>query len=265
MPKRTIGVLLKTRFAGATREEMSKVYEEKMGVAPAPSLTDDEVRAELVLAFGLAKATMEPPHSDDAVAAPIIAGVPKKTPLGAIPNLGQTGKWGGRKRLVTFHKMSDKQEVQPLGWNGLIWYAPLGQRLEVPWPYWYAAQNCKLWDTGSDDVTRWVKTRDGRLEKHVTPVAKDTIRYEDHGDVPGTEDLPIDYLDFFRRKAEETKMFAGFGRALLVMIFNYLHEPQPMWYFRDMRDEDVRIRIAQTLGTPFEQMLQNELWDAATA
>lgn len=265
MPKRTIGALLKTKFATASREELNDAYGEKFGQSAAPSLSDDEIRTELVQAYGLiGKATQEPPGTDEPAQTPITTGQ-RKTPLGAIPNLGMTGKWGGRTRLVTFHAMSDKQETQPLGLNGTTWNAPLNVQLEVPWGYWFSAQNCKMWDTGSDAVTTWVKTKDGRLEKHVTPTFKETIRYTDHGDKPGTEDLPIGYADFFGRKARETSMFKGFGRPLLVMIHNYLHEPQPMGYFRDMRDEDIRIKIAQTLGTPYEEILQNELWEAATA
>lgn len=273
MPKRTIGAILKTKFAGASREEMIPLYRDKLGSEPQPNLTDEEVRNALVEAYGLQKATIAPPGTDQAPAQPLMAGVPRKTVLGRIPNLGQTGKWEGRARLVTFRPMSDKQETQPLGWNGLIWYAPLNVAVPVPWPYWFAAQNCKLWDTGSDAVTSWVKAKDGRLEKHCKPVSKDTIRYEDHGDVPGTEDLPIDYSDFFMRKAHETHMFRGFSRPLLVMIHDMLGcprrnmdgtaPPAGMAFFRDMRDEDIRIKIAETLGTPFEQILQNELWDAA--
>jgi hypothetical protein len=275
MPKRTIGALLKMKFATATREEMNDAYADKFGSAPSSNLTDDDVRTELVRAYGLAKATIDPPGTDQPAQTPIVTGVAKKTPIGAIPNLGPTGKWGGRTRLVTFFPMSDKQETQPLGLNGVTWYAPLNVQLEVPWGYWASAQGCKHWDTGSDAVTEWVKTKDGRLEKHCTPKAVETIRYTDHGDKPGTEDLPISYADFFQRKARETQMFSSFPRPVLTMIHDMLEIPRRnmdgssvepgMAFFRDMRDEDIRVKIAQTLGPEFEEMLQNQMWEAATA
>lgn len=278
MPKRTIGTLIKSKFAGASREEMNEAYHGKRGQTPAPSLTDDEVRAELIVAFGLGESTSPvPPGHNDPVAAPIHAGVPRQTPIGRIPNLRQSGIWEGRCRKMIFRKVEQAKEqgAQPLGWNGMIWNVPLDVEVRVPWPYYQSAIHTKLWDTGSDDVTEWVKLpgTKGKLEKHTRPVARETLNFTDLGDWPGTEGLPHDYVDFFQRKAKETDMFKGFGRPILIMIHGILEVPrrnmsgtapaEGLAFFRDMRDEDIRIDIAQFLGTPYVEMLQNELWEAA--
>jgi hypothetical protein len=278
MPKRTIGTLIKAKFQGATREEMNEAYHGKRGQSPAPSLTDDELRAELIVAYGLGETPSPvPPGHTAPVAAPIHAGVARTSPLGKIPNLRQTGPWEGRKHHMIFHKVEQakQQGAQPLGWNGMIWNVPLDVLVEVPEPYYHSAINTKLWDTGSDDVVTWVQIpgSKGKLEKHTTPTARDTLNFEYRGIVPGTEDLPHDYVDFFQRKARETQMFKGFGRPVLIMIFDLLEVPRRNMsgiappeghaFFRDMRDEDIRISIAQFLGTDYAEMLQNELWEAA--
>lgn len=276
MPKRTIGTNIKSGFANASREEMDEAYAAKFGSTPSANLTDEAIRAELVKAYAPSPV---PPGHDDPIPAPIHAGVPKQTALGKIPNLRVSGPWEGRCRKMIFRKnMQSKYSGEPaqsLGWNGHIWPVPLNVEVKVPWPYYQSAINTKLWDNGSDEVTEWVRTKDKRLEKHVTPKAIETIDYSDLGDWPGTENLPIDYVDFFQRKARETQMFKGFGRPVLIMIHGILEvprrnmsgtaPPEGMAFFRDMRDEDIRIAIAEFLGTPYVNMLQDELWDAATA
>lgn len=258
---RTVGTLLKTAFVDATRHEMEAAYDIKFGHTPAPSLSDDELRAELVKAFTPGETghvgTARPLAHQRTPDAPINHGT-----RGRIPNLAPTGRWDGRMRRVTFLQQdgSPKQEVQPVGWDGVIWNIPLNTPVDMPWPYWEAAQQTAVRDEGSDAVTKWVSTPDGRLEKHVTPSVKPTVRWIDHGDVPGTEDLPTSYFDFFRREAQRTHCFAGMNRPALVMVYNKLHEAQPMWYFRDMRDEDIRMKIAMTLGTDIEAILQDELY-----
>lgn len=278
MPKRTIGTLIKTAFANATREEMNEAFTTKFPGNAPPSLSDDELRAELVKAYAPSPV---PPGHDAPVVAPIHAGVPKAPAgLGKIPNLRVSGPWEGRARKMIFRKnLQSKYSGEPsqsLGWNGNIWPVPLNVEVKVPWPYYQSAINTLLWDNGSDAVSEFVQQgKDKRLVKITKPTATQTIDYSDLGDWPGTEDLPIDYVDFFQRKARETGMFKGFGRPVLIMIHNILEvprrnmsgtaPPEGMAFFRDMRDEDIRIAIAEFLGTPFVEMLQNELWEAATA
>lgn len=262
---RTVGTLIKNEFADATRHEMESAYDMKFGHDPSNSLTDDELRVELIKAYTSADgriSTVKPPTAHDQTAEPI-ATSPRNN---RVPNLSNTGKWEGRMRRVTFLQQdgSKKQEVQSVGWNGIIWNIPLNTPVDMPWPYWESAQHTGIKDEGSEAVTKWVNTPDGRLEKHVTPVTRATVRWVDHGDTPGTEDLPKDYVDFFRREAEKTNCFSGFNRSGLVMVYNKLHDAQPMWYFRDMRDEDIRMKIAMTLGTDIETILQDQLYAEAS-
>jgi hypothetical protein len=257
---RSIGTLLITKFEDATRKEMDKAYEQKFQIDAPPSLTDAELRHELVKAYNVVA-----PQEREAPATPISHG---QAPKGMkMPQLNATGRWDGRMRRVTFLPQdgSKKQETQPVGWDGIIWVIKLGEPVDMPWPFWEAARNTILKDDGSEEVSKWHHTPDGRLEKHITPSYRKTVNYIDHGDVPGTEDLPIGYADFFHREAVKTQCFKTFNRAALVMVFNKLHEPQPMWYFRDMRDDDIRMRIAMTLGTDVESVLQDTMYEEASA
>lgn len=257
---RTVGTLIKNNFDDATRHELELAHDMKFGSPPSQSMTEDELR-EVVRTGYVQQGTAKPPQSHDATVEP----VSQPRSRGRVPNLGTTGEWEGRKRRVTFHQQdgSKLQQVQPVGWNGIIWQIPLETPVDMPWPYWESAQRTGVRDEGSEQVTKWVNTPDGRLEKHVTPVVKPTLRYTDHGDVPGTEDLPTSYWDFFHREAVRTNCFANLNRSGLVMVYNKLHEAQPMWFFRDMRDEDIRMKIAMTLGTDIEEILQNELYEEA--
>jgi hypothetical protein len=268
MPKRTIGTLIKTEFATANREEMDEAHRTKFGSAPAPDASDAEVRATLKSAYcagiPVPPALQTHPHASEEVVASI-ATLPK---IGKIPRLNATGPWDGRMRLVTLLPKdgSKVQETESVGWNGIQWTILCGVPTKMPWPYYQSLINTELLDDGSLAVSEWHPTKDKRLKKVVTPTYTKTINYIDHGDVPGTENLPQDYADYFRREAVRTGCFKAFQRPALVMVHNYLFEPMGMGFFRDMRDEDIRIKIASCLGPDIEAILQNELYaEAASA
>lgn len=254
--RRSIGNLLKNNFADAARSEMDAAHDLKFAAEDRVALSDEDLRAKLRKAF---LGSQHPGASEP---------TPRNLALGnlnKVPNLRSTGQWDGRMRLVTFNQQhgSPLQEVQPVGWDGVIWNIPLGQAVQMPYPYWRSAQNTLSTDHGSDAVTQWEKTRDGRLVKVTTPKTTPTLNYVDHGDVPGTEDLPEDYVDFFQREAKRTNLFKGYKRPVLFGIYNTLMPPLPMSAFRDMSDDDIRVDIAQTLGTEYVTMLQNEMYAEA--
>lgn len=255
--KRTVGTLLQNNFADATRLELEAAHEQKTGTAPSNSFTLEELRQVVQALWG-----------EKAVEAPIVK-VEAATPISAsktkgVPNLGQSGTWEGRKRRVTILKRDTKLDYsQPIGWNGSIWNVPVGTPVDMPWPYWESLQNTLSTDYGSDDVVEWVRKPGGRLEKHVTPITTPTINYIDHGDVPGTEDLPTSYYDFYRREALKNNCFEGKHRSVLIAIHNTLKDPLPAAYFRDMRDIDIRIEIAQVLGTDVADSLQGQMYAEA--
>lgn len=254
--KRTPGTLLKNNFEDATRAELESAHELKTGNTPSNSFTVEELRSVVQAIWG-----------ETHVQAPLTQAPP--TPISApknkgIPNLGSSGVWEGRKRRVTLLKRDTKLDYsQPIGWNGSIWNVPVGVAVDMPWPYWESLQHTMTTDNGSDDVVEWVRKPGGRLEKHVTPITTPTIKYIDHGDVEGTEDLPTSYWDFYRREAMKNNCFEGKHRSVLITIHNTLKDPLPAAYFRDMRDIDIRIEIAQVLGTDIADSLQGQMYAEA--
>lgn len=265
--KRALGKLLTNNFADATREEMREAYAQKFQrpLENDESITDESLRQMLAAAFTQPVVpTAQAPHQD-VIPPPRI--LPARDPAmrTKIPQLNPSGRWDGRMRRCTFRQRhgSPNQQCESVGWNGLVWNILLDTPVDMPWPYYLAALNTLMKDEGSLEVSDWVKQKDKRLMKVVTPRYIKTVNFDDHGDVPGTENLPIDYVDYFQREAERTRVFSKYGRPALVMIHNILHEQLPMTFFRDMSDADIRMAIAVRLGTHYEQILQDEFYEEA--
>lgn len=258
--KRTAGTLIKSNFDDATRLELEAAHELKVGHAPSSSFTEEELRAVV--------RKLWTPGDDGrhATAAPETEEAPRPiAKMKGVPNLGPSGKWGGRMRRVTIIKRTDTEAeyAQPVGWDGVIWNMPVGVPVDMPWPYWQSLLHTTMTDAGSDKAVEWVRKKGGRLEKHTTPVTRQTINYIDHGDVPGTEDLPLSYWDFYRREALSNNCFESKHRSVLIQIHNTLKDPLPAAFFRDMRDIDIRIEIAQSLGTDVADTLQSQMYAEA--
>lgn len=247
---RSVAKLMQNDFEDATRKELEKVYEDRSGTPAPQSLSDDELRASVRRIWG----TAQPSYKNKVES---VESTPKAKGL---PNLSSTGKWEGRMRRVTIIKRDNTQAdyAQPVGWNGLIWNVPVGVPVDMPWPYYESVKNTLLWDTGSDAVSEYVRDKGGRVSKIVTPTATETIRLVDHGDVPGTEDLPTSYYHHFMREALRSSGFEGYKRAKLIAIRQILKETEPVTFFRDMTDYDIRLEIAVVLGPQVEEILMNE-------
>lgn len=261
--KRTPGTLIKSAFVDATRLELNDAYKLKTGNDPVDGFSDEELREVVKALWGTTEsgrtATMEP--VSDEPQTPI-----NQPKLKGIPNLSISGKWGGRMRRVTIIKRETEAEYsQPLGWNGVIWNAPVGIPLDMPWPYWESLKNTSSTDYGSEAVAHFVTESGGKAYKVSKPKTTQTIRYMDHGDVEDTQDLATSYWDFFRNEALKNDCFKGKNRSTVIGIHNKLFEPQSMWNFRDMKDHDIRMRIAMCLGSDIESLMENEAYEQETA
>ncbi len=266
--KFNLATLVANQFADATREEMNKAFEIHTNHA-SPDIDDDALRARLVTMYTPNDEgeipTMQPPASGDTVPKPRVAGA-------RIPNLRPTGKWEGRMRRVTVHKFAESSpdHAVTLGWEGIKWNVPLDVTVDMPWPYWQSLYHTDFIDDRSDAVTKWpVDPETGKISCERTSRRIKTQRYEDHGDTPGTENLPEDYVGYFRSEAHRTNCFERHNRSALMAIHNILLEPRgPKYneeafnatYFRDMKDIDIRIRIAGALGPDMEAMLNEAVY-----
>lgn len=266
--KFNLATLVSTQFADATREEMNTAYEIKFNTT-SPIISDDELRERLIAAYtpdeqGDAP-TLQPPTAGDTTPKQRVGG-------NRIPNLRPTGKWEGRMRRVTIHKTDENTQsgAKRIGWEGILWTIAFDTPVDMPWPYWQSLINTDFIDDRSDNVTKWVRDETGKLSCERTSRAIKTVRYTDHGDVPGTEHLPEDYVSYFRSEALRTNCFNGFPRAALMMVHNILLEPAGdvrafnALYFRDLQDVDLRIKIAGALGPQVEDIMNNVVYAEAS-
>lgn len=257
--------LLADEFKSADREQLDKAHEIKFKYA-SPAISDDDLRARLVAAFqadadGLIETALPPTHHARAPS--------QKLAGNKIPNLRPTGKWEGRMRRVTIRKkdQESKSGAFKIGWEGVLWAIAYDTPVDMPWPYWESLKNTDFLDDRSLNVTKFDHAEDGQLIVTRTPRWIKTVMYDDHGDVPGTENLPESYFDFYLKEARRTNCFEGFSRQALMMIHNTLIEPKKTpfdaVYFRDMKDVDIRLAIAQVMGPEILDMMNNAVYDDA--
>jgi hypothetical protein len=270
MPRRAFNLakLRSTGFEDASRYELDKAFELKFGRVPPTNQDDFSLRDELIKAFTVAEGedltTAQPlPTASEKPSVPsALAKV-----FGKVPNLKSTGRWDGRKRRVTIHKSDEmsKSTGYKVGYDGILWTVAFDQTVDMPWPYWQSLDHTALLDDCSMEVTKWIKDDEGKIiDIQRTPRWIKTVNYTDHGDTPGTENLPEDYSMFFRGEAAKNRCFEGFPRVALTMIHNILIEPKDKpfnaEYFGKMEDIDIRIAIAQVLGPSVEELLMNEVY-----
>lgn len=256
-----LDALKASNYVGAPRTHIEKAYLLETGDAPESIVGRDieELRTSLQKLNKLnGIREMSPPPPEE----------PKKAMVGRIPNLGPSGKWEGRMRRVKIlnpDKNSEKKTVS-LAWEGRPWDVLYDTVVDMPWPYWCQLKDAVQRDESSVDVVEWVKDKKGRLSKIVTPVEYPVHNYQDLGDVPGTEDLPESYFDFFKRRAAATDCFRDLRIPMLLLIYERLYDGPPV----DRRYNPVqldaitlRLRIAERLGPEFVTQLNTEMFDAA--
>lgn len=271
--KFNLATLRANQFADASREEMNTAYELKTNTA-SPVIDDEELRARLVNLYApgdAGDATVHPPSHGEPKAKQRVAG-------NHIPNLRPTGPWEGRKRRVTLLKPDEhtRSGAKRIGWEGVLWTIKYDEPVNMPWPYWQALLNTDFVDDRSEKVTKWDHDEEGRLTCERTSRKMITVPRIDHGDVSGTEDLPVDYSDYFRREAIRTHCFRGYSKSALMTIHNMLIEPRgktsagmPVQfdtvYFQHMTDVDIRIAISKPLGPAVSSIMDDESFALAEA
>lgn len=193
---------------------------------------------------------------------------PARAVVGRIPNLGPSGKWEGRMRRVMVidpNPESEKKTVS-VAWEGRTWDFAYGGAVDMPWPYWNALKDAVARDEASVNVTEWVRDKKGRVTKVTTPTERPVHNYQDMGDVPGTEDLPESYFDFFQRRAKDTECFRELKIPMLLLIHERLYDGPPMDRKFNLVQLDaitLRLKIAERLGPQFVAQINSEMFEAA--
>lgn len=248
-------------FATASRELMERAYAQMYGFHPDEMLSDEQLRSELLQTAKLQQIQASAPPMDEQV-----------DRLTRIPNLGPNGKWGGRKRRVVVRKRdpSDAAETFGLGWEGHAWTVRFCDQeqpyIDMPWPYWQALNDAVIVDDRSDKARKFVREENGDIPRSIVkPVRTQLYVFEDLGDTPGTEHLPTGYIEFFSKEARKTSVFKDASPAVLLLIYSKLYDGPPLdprnqWRPVQLTTPQLRMRIAETLGTEFVDIVNSEIY-----
>lgn len=262
------------RFTGFSRAHLNKAAEMLNGITPDASDSDDEVTAALCAACNMPaprEGGEQKPPGEREVAERVASGVamlpqPKVGHLGRIPNLSSTGRWEGRRRRVQFALADNPEGTITLGWDAnQKWTIQTPDIIDMPWPYWQRVVTAIHVDDKSNKARRFKHDDDGKLYVITKPKKKALYQFVDLGDVPGTENLPLSYWDFFRKEGLKNFCFRGFGRSALVMIYNKLTDVQSSKFYDGKDNAVLRRLIAEILDPSLTQLMDEEAYEQEAA
>lgn len=260
----------KSNFVGDwTLDQLSRAYSETFGVSPEMGMTEDEIRAELQADNKLVEIS---------ATAPKLEVVSDSAPEGTInvrkiPQLGPHGKWEGRMRRATV--VNTQENPMPgvaisLGWEGVTWVIEYDKSYDMPWPFWNALNSAVIRDEHSVNVRSWVpKGEDGQGEMRITrPERVERKRYKilDEGDVPGTENKPECYKQYFEAEARRTNVFEKATQAVLLRIYSILYsgppvDPRNQYRPVQLNPDQLRFAIAEALHPELVDLVSNQQYE----
>jgi hypothetical protein len=187
--------------------------------------------------------------------------------LTKLPNLTGNGRWDGRMRRITYIKSdpNSSEDVVTPRWEMVKQDCVTGKQIDLIWPLYQnllAAVDLKLEkDFEYEKTGKWK----GRLIVNERTIATQKYTILDHGDVPGTEDKPSDYNEYFQMVARETCVFRNVTRALIMKVHAILFGVVPITELQGVSDQDLRLKIAVRMGPEFEDMMSAELFGTAAS
>lgn len=263
------------RFEGFSRAHLVQAGELILGVAPDGDSSDDDVIAALCGSCNLPRARPEGPQippGERVVETAKAAGAailpqPRVGRLGRIPNLSSSGKWEGRKRRVQFALADNPEGTITIRWEEQKWTIQTPDIVDMPWPYWQRVLTSVHVDDRSNKARKFKHDDDGKLYVITKPKKKATYNFVDLGDVPGMENLPLSYWDFFRTEAlkKGNDCFKAFGRTALVMIYNKLTDVQSSKFYDGKDNTTLRRLIAEILDPSLVELLDEEAYASEAA
>lgn len=252
-----------TKFASNDKRHLAKAHTVLLGYEPDDNETIQAIRDRCLEVTGSRPADpegepLEKPQTN-------VVSIKSQLPsLRKLPNLygNGNGKWEGRQRRVTYQARSptDGEQVITARWEELKQDLISGVPTDMPWPLYMNAFNAV--DIHFEKVHDLEKSGKYKGRLITTEVETTTKKYliQDLGDVPGTEDLPESFYDYFCKIAKQTNMFAKVARPLLLKVHGILYETRSMKEFLGVTDQDIRVEIAVRLGPEYEEMMQAELY-----
>lgn len=258
-----------TKFATNDKRHLAKAHLVLLGYEPDDNETIDMIRFRCLEVTGTPRET-KPQVDDSAQESPkvvtnVVEGKFQQPPsLKKLPNLfgNGNGKWEGRMRRVVFQPRSptDGDQVITARWEELKQDLIAGKPTDMPWPLYMNAFNAiDIQFEKVHDLEKQGKYKGRLITTEVETITKKYL-IQDLGDVPGTEDLPESFYDYFCKIAKQTNMFRNVARPLLLKVHGILYETRSMKEFLGVTDQDIRVEIAVRLGPQYEEMMQAELY-----
>lgn len=227
----------RTGFQDLEREDL-KTAADMLGVDFAPQTNNDTLRKKLCDAIGMVEGTMSSQE---------VASVKRELPPPSLhanpPNLGPSGRWGGRYRRVRLVKTDYYKNfiAFPVSWEGQIKYFHFDTEVDMPWPYFIALSNMV-----ETHIHKRLSADGRRVESSETK--HHAVPFSDLGDVPGTERLPRSMVEYVRSVADAHKHFAEADRRTLVRVMRWLHGARANVMVKDMSDDEIRDSLLMFVG-----------------
>lgn len=243
-PQKTPEMLLldwsRKGFEGLERDELKQAAE-MLGVQFAPQTNSPTLQKKLCDAIGLVDGTL-PPSQVTAIADEVPA-KPKLTLAMSPPNLGPSGRWGGRYRRVKLVRTEFYKDFNafPICWEGQQKYFHFDIDVDMAWPFFEVLRDMvettiikDLSSDGHSSITREVRNQ--------------ALPFSDLGDTPGTENLPRSMVEYVQWLAEQNGRFAKTSRRDLIRIMRWLHGPVFNATAKDMTDDEIRDELLTFIG-----------------
>lgn len=214
-------------FDGLTRAELLECVK-LLGIKIGPASKDDTIRRLLCQTVG----TETGPIAEKKIA--------KLQTARKWLNLTPNGKWEGRYRRVKLLRTPEFQNIpaHPLGWEDNVRYYHFDTVVDMMYPHYEALKNMMR---GTITEKQQLNQSTGDKETVKVLTESPVIPYQDYGDTPGTEHLPISMIDYMQNVYAEEGQWKKASRAkLLSLLGRVMGGEVPANYLKDKTDEMIR-------------------------
>lgn len=227
-------------FVGLDRDQLKQAAE-LLGVEFAPQTNNDTLRKKLCEAIGTVDNTLDAPTVS--LIRQEVPATPRLSLQTTPPNLGPSGRWGGRYRRVRLVRTDYYKNFNafPISWEGALKYFHFDAEIDMAWPYFEALRNMR-----ETTITK-VLSADGRSAE-TREVTNQVLPFSDLGDTPGTEGLPTSMVEYVQRVAKSNDFFSKTERRDLVRVMRWLHGPSVNATTKDMTDDEIRDQLLSFIG-----------------